>query len=81
MTQRSFNPSYRMTRQIMWPSFALAWVVILVLVAGGLAGKQQAVELAGITIPSMVALIAGLLGIHRWTGSRDFQAMHEREGE
>jgi hypothetical protein len=74
--QPKSGPGYEMTRQIMWPSFFLSWLVILAIVAGGLFGQSQAVDLANIVVPSMVALIAALLGIHRWTGSRDFRALH-----
>lgn len=68
------KPRYSLTRQAFWVSFVFAWFTILVIVVGGLAGRPQAVELAGLTIPSMVILIASLLGIHRAFGSADFRA-------
>lgn len=75
MTQR---PAYRTTRLQLGTSFLLAWGVILLIVIGGLRGSREAVDLAGITLPSMILLIAALLGIHRYTGSMDFRTMQER---
>ncbi len=68
------KPGYGLTRQAFWISFALAWLVIGAIVAGGLRGSREAVDLAGITIPSMIALIAALLGIHRAFGSMDYRS-------
>lgn len=74
MTKR---PAYRTTRLQLGASFFLAWAVILLIVIGGLRGSREAVDLAGITLPSMILLIAALLGIHRYTGSMDFRTMQE----
>ncbi|PWE52139.1 NAD(P)+ transhydrogenase beta chain [Metarhizobium album] len=68
------KPGYNLTRQAFWLSFVLAWIVIGALVVGGLRGSREAVDLAGLTIPSMIALIAALLGIHRAFGSLDYRA-------
>ncbi|RVG68510.1 NAD(P)+ transhydrogenase beta chain [Sinorhizobium meliloti] len=68
------KPGYGLTRQAFWTSFVLAWIVIGAIVAGGLRGSREAVDLAGITVPSMIALIAALLGIHRAFGSMDYRS-------
>jgi hypothetical protein len=68
------KPGYTLTRQAFWWSFALAWGVIIGIVVSGLRGVGEAVQLAPIVVPSMIALIATLLGIHRFTGAMDFQA-------
>lgn len=75
------KPSYGTSKKALWISSALAWMTIFLLIAGGLAGRQQAVELAGIIVPSMVFLIAAMLGIHRFSGSMDFRAAQGRQAE
>ncbi len=77
----SERPTYRTTKRQIWLSFAFAWLVIFVIVAAGVTGSTEAVNLAGIIVPSLVLLIAALLGIHRYTGSLDFQAAQERAAE
>lgn len=72
-------PSYKTSRQAIWISSALAWLVIFLVVGGAVRGSDQAVNLAGVVVPSMVALIAGMLGIHRHYGSKDMQTMAEKE--
>lgn len=72
------GPAYNTTKRQIWFSFTLGWLVILLLVVGGLRGSREAVDLAGITIPSMILLIAAMLGIHRYTGSMDFRAMRDQ---
>ncbi|ENN94064.1 hypothetical protein BVtw_14150 [Bartonella vinsonii subsp. berkhoffii str. Tweed] len=42
------------------------------LVSGGLWGAAHIVDMAAISIPSMVAIIVGNLGVHRGFGSMDF---------
>lgn len=69
------KPTYRMSKRQIWLSFWLAWAVILYLVWRGANGSDQAVSLAGIVVPSMMFLIAALLGIHRFAGSMDFAAV------
>jgi hypothetical protein len=75
------RPSYSTTKRQIWFSFAFAWLVIFVIAGGGVAGVSEAVDLANIVVPSMVMLIAALLGIHRVTGSMDFRAAQERAAE
>jgi len=74
------KPSYGTTKRWMGWTFVLSWLVVVTLIAGGLTGSREAVDLAGIAMPSMVFLIAAMLGIHRYTGSLDFRASQERDG-
>ncbi|SCM75425.1 NAD(P)+ transhydrogenase beta chain [uncultured Pleomorphomonas sp.] len=76
MTQR---PTYSTTKRAIWINTGFAWVVVILLAAGAVMGSEQAVAMANIALPSMVALIAGTLGIHRHYGSRDFAAGQERD--
>lgn len=68
------KPGYSLTRRAFWVSFVLAWIVIFMTIGGALAGLPSAGELAPVTIPSMIMLIMGLLGIHRVAGSMDYRA-------
>lgn len=70
----AFKPGYSLTRRAFWISFYLSWLVISFLIVGALFGVEQAANIAGVAIPSMVGLIAALLGIHRFTGSLDMRA-------
>lgn len=72
--KRIAKPGYSLTRRAFWVSFVLAWIVILMIVIGALQGIATAVDLAAIVIPSMIMLIAALLGIHRFAGSMDYRA-------
>ncbi|WP_052182720.1 hypothetical protein [Rhizobium sp. YS-1r] len=72
------KPGYRLTRQAFWLSFLFAWGVIGAIVYHGVRGSEQAVALANIVVPSMIVLIAALLGIHRFSGAMDFRAMTDR---
>lgn len=74
MSRPVSKPSYSLTRQAFWTSFVMAWVVIVALVIGGLRGSAEAVALANITVPSMIALIAAIMGIHRAFGSMDYRS-------
>lgn len=69
------KPSYATSRQAMWISSALAWGVIFAVVIGAIRGSDQAASVAGVAIPSMCMLIAGMLGIHRHYGSRDMETI------
>lgn len=69
------KPSYGTSKKHLWLSSAMAWLVILVLAAGAAMGSEQAVSFGAVAIPSMVALIAALLGIHRGFGSLDMRTM------
>ena len=72
------KPTYNTTKAQMRWAFALAWMTIEVLVLGALSGIEYALQLAPIVIPSMIVLIATLLGIHRFSGAMDFRAMQDR---
>lgn len=71
------GPAYNTTKRWMKLSFVFGWLVIFLIIGGGLRGSREAVELAGIVVPSMILLIAAMLGIHRYTGSMDFRAMQD----
>ncbi|UNE53525.1 hypothetical protein [Bartonella machadoae] len=76
------KPSYRGSRLYLWWSFWFAWGVVFLLVFGGLLGVERIVDLAGISIPSMVAIIVGNLGVHRGFGSLDFSnRKHDNRGK
>lgn len=68
------KPGYTVSRKYIWWSFWLAWASIILLIIGGLMGSEKVVDLADITIPSMVAIIVCNLGVHRGFGSIDFWA-------
>lgn len=68
------KPGYTLSRRQLWFSFWLAWLTIGVIVAGGLMGAPAAAELAPIVIPSMIMLIAAMLGIHRLAGAMDYRS-------
>lgn len=72
---RLHKPGYRLTRQAFWASFVLAWTVIIALTVSALFGNALAVSFAGIAVPSMIMLVAALLGIHRGFGSMDMRAI------
>lgn len=74
------KPSYTTSKQTLWISLGMAWAVILALAIGA-AVNGQAVEFGTIAVPSMVALIAALLGIHRGFGSLDYRAVHRRSSD
>lgn len=68
------KPRYSTSKAALWLSSACAWLVIFVLAAGAAIFKsEQAVAFGNITVPSMVALILGILGIHRTSGSVDMR--------
>lgn len=69
------KPSYSTSKRSIWINTACAWAAIFLMIIGGaLLGNEQAVSLAGIVVPSMVALIAGQMALHRHYGSKDFAA-------
>ncbi|MDG3580399.1 NAD(P)+ transhydrogenase beta chain [Rhizobium sp. YJ-22] len=68
------KPGYTTTRQMLWISFGSSWAINFAVVIGALLRVPQAIELAQITFPTMVLLIASLLGIHRGFGSLDYRA-------
>lgn len=80
------KPTYGTSKRHLWLSSFLAWAVILLLAVGAVLGSEQAVAFGNIALPSMVALIVALLGIHRGFGSMDmktmgYQARDQPEGE
>lgn len=70
------KPAYSTSKRALWVSGALAWLVIVSLVGGALAGNRVAVDMAGIVVPSMVFLIVAMLGLHRAFGSLDMRTLH-----
>lgn len=74
MTQLE-KPSYSTTKSALWWSLGLGWLVLIAITGGALYGQRLAVELAWVMAPSMVALIAAILGIHRAFGSMDMRTM------
>lgn len=73
------KPSYGTSKKAIWANMLFAWAVLLLLSVGAVLGVDQAVSLATIAYPSMAALIAGTLGIHRHYGSKDFAASVEEQ--
>jgi hypothetical protein len=69
------KPSYSTSRRFLWLNLGGAWLVILGLAAGAVTGEAQAVSMATVVVPSMVALICGLLGVHRFAGAMDLRAL------
>lgn len=69
------KPSYSTSKAAIWINTALAWAVILGVVAGSIWGEPQAVALAPHVVSWMVILIMGLLGIHRFAGAADLRAI------
>lgn len=67
------RPTYTLTRSAFWMSFWFTWGFLAALLVGALCGLPQAVPLAGIAFPSLVTLLAALLGIHRLFGSQDLR--------
>ncbi|SIQ24247.1 hypothetical protein SAMN05880590_102757 [Rhizobium sp. RU35A] len=66
------KPGYSTSKRALWLSSIMAWLVILILSVGA-AINGQSVEFGTIAVPSMVMLIAALLGIHRGFGSLDYR--------
>ncbi|ANM05247.1 hypothetical protein AMC78_CH03178 [Rhizobium phaseoli] len=72
---RSSKPSYSLSRRQLWASFWLAWLVNgFILVAAVVYHSAEAVQLAPVITPSTFLLIAGMLGVHRFSGASDFRA-------
>jgi len=76
MTQKPVapKPSYSTTKFQLRLSSVMAWVVIVLCAVGALLGRAEAVSFGSIAVPSMAALIAAMLGIHRFSGSMDFRS-------
>lgn len=71
---KTYKPGYSTSRRVLWVNNALAWGAIIAIVASALRGEAQAVAIASIVVPSLLALIAALLGIHRFAGVMDMRA-------
>jgi hypothetical protein len=69
------KPSYSTSKSAMWISGACAWVLVFIVVVGGVGGSAGALALAPTIVPAMVALIVALLGVHRAFGSIDMRTI------
>ncbi|WP_052502954.1 hypothetical protein [Brucella anthropi] len=74
MTVKIKEPSYRSSRRFLWGSFYLSWMVIIGTGLAAVLGSEHAVEFGAIAIPSMVGIIIGVLGVHRFSGAMDFRS-------
>jgi ABC-type xylose transport system permease subunit len=72
------KPAYSTSKQMLWCSVTAAWAVIVALTVGAVLGEPNAVAFGTVAVPSMCALIGGMLGIHRHYGSRDMEIMAEQ---
>lgn len=68
------KPSYSTSKRHLLFSSVMAWAIIVMCAFGAVIGKPEAVAFGTIAVPSMVALIAAMLGIHRISGSMDFRS-------
>jgi hypothetical protein len=68
---RVAKPHYSTSKLHLWLAQALAWLVVLAVTLGAILGSDGALALAPIAFPSMVGLIAVMLGLHRGFGSLD----------
>lgn len=72
------KPSYSTSKTALWVSGACAWALVFIVVVAGVMGSGGALALAPTVIPSMVALIVALLGVHRAFGSIDMRTIASR---
>lgn len=76
------KPRYSTTKLALWVSSGAAWAAIFLLLVAAVFGSREAVGLVPMVLPTMVALIVAILGIHRGFGSLDMRTMAtRREGE
>lgn len=68
------RPSYGTSKRYLWGSFWASWGAIYLLIMGALLGSTEAVGMSTLVIPSLLTLIAAMLGVHRHYGSKDFEA-------
>ncbi|MDR6102775.1 hypothetical protein QE369_002972 [Agrobacterium larrymoorei] len=68
------RPSYGTSKRYLWGSFWAAWGAVYLVIIGALFNSTAAMGLSTLVIPSMLALIAAMLGVHRHYGSKDFEA-------
>ncbi len=73
------KPTYSTSKRYLWGSFWASWGAIYLLIAGALAGSSEATGMATIALPSLLTLIATVLGVHRHYGSKDFEAAAQSE--
>lgn len=75
------KPRYSSSKRHLSISHVCAWAVIFAIVAAACLGSEGALSLATTVIPIMAALIAAMLGIHRFTGSKDLQTIAKAASE
>ncbi len=75
MSATPYKPKYTLSRKAFWLSFWFAWITIWAVLYGAARDHLQIVALAPIVIPSMIALIVALLGVHRAFGSIDLRSI------
>ncbi|EXL08204.1 hypothetical protein BG46_01360 [Brucella anthropi] len=68
------KPSYGTSKRYLWGSFWASWGLLYLIVFGALFGSNDLSSIAPVAFPALVALIAGMLGVHRHYGSKDFEA-------
>ncbi len=73
------KPSYGTSKRYLWGSFWASWGAIYLLIMGALLGSTEAVGMSTLVIPSLLTLIAAMLGVHRHYGSKDFEAAASSE--
>lgn len=73
------KPSYGTSKSYLWGSFWASWGCVYLLIMGALLGSKEAEGMATLAIPSLLALIAAMLGVHRHYGSKDFEATASAE--
>lgn len=75
------KPTYGTSKRYLWGSFWASWGVVYLLCFGALLGSEEATGMATIAIPSLLTLIAAMLGVHRHYGSKDFEATAAAEND
>lgn len=73
------RPSYGTSKRYLWGSFWASWGAIYLVIIGALLGSTEAVGMSTLAIPSLLTLIAAMLGVHRHYGSKDFEATASAE--
>jgi hypothetical protein len=69
-----------MTGRWNWISFVLSWLILVGIAIAAFRGSQEAVALAPVYVPSLCAMIAVLIGVHRSYGSKDFEVANSPFG-
>lgn len=73
------RPSYGTSKRYLWGSFWASWGAIYLVIIGALLGSTEAVGMSTLVVPSLLTLIAAMLGVHRHYGSKDFEATASAE--